>query len=62
MNSAFFHETIRFFTFFFKKMQSQGILRNQRRHDFTILGLNFSIYEMLRLDTVTIDSLVEQRL
>lgn len=56
MNSAFFHETIRFFTFF-QENAKPGILRNQRRHDFTILGLNFSIYEMLRLDTVTIDSL-----
>lgn len=55
MNGAFFHETIRFFYiffFFFKKMQSQGILRNQRRHNFTILGLSFSIYKMVGLDTV----------
>lgn len=60
MNSAFFHRTIRFFLrfFFLKKMQRQGILRTQRRHDFTILGLSFSIYEMMGLDMVTTDSVV----
>ena len=53
---------LNFLHYFFQENAKPGILRNQRRHDFTILGLNFSIYELLRLDTVTIDSLVEQRL
>lgn len=59
MNGAFFHRTIRFFyIFFFKKMQSQGILRNQRRRDFTIVGLSFSIYKMVGLGTVITCSVV----
>lgn len=54
-------EQLDFFTFFFlKKMQSQGILRNQRRQDFTIPGLNFSIYKMVGLDMVITDSVVEE--
>lgn len=57
MNGAFFHGTIRFL-FFLKKMHSQGILKNQRRHDFAILGLSFSIYKMVGLGMVITDSAV----
>lgn len=39
-------------------MQSQGILKNQSRQDFTIPGLGFSIYKMVGLDMVTTDSVV----
>lgn len=37
-------------------MQRQGILKNQRRHEFTILGLSFPIYKMVGLDMVITDS------
>lgn len=39
-------------------MQSQGILRNQKRHEFIILGLSFPIYKMVGLDMVITDSVV----
>lgn len=58
MSGAFFHGTIRFFYIFLKKMQSQEILKNRRRQGFTIPGLGFSIYKMVRLDMVIIDSAV----